>query len=144
MNGTVVVGVDSSETARRAAGAAQRLALAVSAQLLIVSAFENDRVEVYGSGSDRQTVSGADAAEKIARRVAAGLRSDGLSVTYSAVRGKPADVLIREASRLGASMIVVGNRRMRGIGRVLGSVANSVAHNAACDVYIVNTSYELD
>jgi nucleotide-binding universal stress UspA family protein len=36
-------------------------------------------------------------------------------------------------------MIVVGNRRMRGIGRVLGSVANSVAHNAPCDVYIAKT-----
>jgi nucleotide-binding universal stress UspA family protein len=28
---------------------------------------------------------------------------------------------------------------MRGIGRLLGSVANSVAHNAPCDVYIANT-----
>jgi nucleotide-binding universal stress UspA family protein len=36
-------------------------------------------------------------------------------------------------------MIVVGNRRMQGIGRVLGSVANSVAHNAPCDVYIAKT-----
>jgi nucleotide-binding universal stress UspA family protein len=36
-------------------------------------------------------------------------------------------------------MIVVGNRRMHGIGRVLGSVANSVAHNAPCDVYIAKT-----
>ena len=40
-------------------------------------------------------------------------------------------------------LIVVGNRRMRGIGRVLGSVANSVAHNATCDVYIANT-YDAD
>jgi nucleotide-binding universal stress UspA family protein len=36
-------------------------------------------------------------------------------------------------------MIVVGNRRMHGLGRVLGSIANSVAHNASCDVYIANT-----
>ena len=42
-----------------------------------------------------------------------------------------------------ARMIVVGNRRMHGIGRVLGSVANSVAHNAPCDVYIANT-YDAD
>jgi nucleotide-binding universal stress UspA family protein len=28
---------------------------------------------------------------------------------------------------------------MSGIGRVLGSVANSVAHNAPCDVYIAKT-----
>jgi len=64
-------------------------------------------------------------------------------VTYSAARGKPAEALIKEAERLSARMIVVGNRRMRGIGRVLGSVANSVAHNATCDVYIANT-YDAD
>ena len=52
---------------------------------------------------------------------------------------KPAEALINEAERFGARMIVVGNRRMRGIGRVLGSVANSVAHNAPCDVYIAKT-----
>jgi nucleotide-binding universal stress UspA family protein len=64
-------------------------------------------------------------------------------VTYSAARGKPAEALIKEAERLGDRMIVVGNRRMRGIGRVLGSVANSVAHKASCDVYIANT-YDAD
>lgn len=42
-----------------------------------------------------------------------------------------------------ARIIVVGNRRMRSIGRVLGSVAISVAHHAPCDVYIANT-YDAD
>ena len=36
-------------------------------------------------------------------------------------------------------MIIVGNRRMQGMGRLLGSVANEVAHNAPCDVLIVKT-----
>jgi nucleotide-binding universal stress UspA family protein len=35
-----------------------------------------------------------------------------------------------EAARVEAGMLVVGDRRLPGIGRVLGSVANSVAHNA--------------
>lgn len=47
---------------------------------------------------------------------------------------------MKEASRVEADIIVVGNRRRRGIGRVLGSIANSVAHNAPCDVYIANTN----
>ena len=38
-----------------------------------------------------------------------------------------------------AELIVVGNRRTQGIGRVLGSVAVSVAAHAPCDVYIVKT-----
>jgi nucleotide-binding universal stress UspA family protein len=62
-----------------------------------------------------------------------------LNVTYAAARGKPAEALVDEAARSGAQLIVVGNRRMHGLGRVLGSVANSVAHNAPCDVYIAKT-----
>ncbi|MET0460593.1 MAG: universal stress protein, partial [Ilumatobacteraceae bacterium] len=51
----------------------------------------------------------------------------------------PASALLTEADRLQADVIVVGNRRMQGVGRLLGSVANEVAHNATCDVYIVKT-----
>ena len=43
------------------------------------------------------------------------------------------------AKEIGADLIVVGNRRVQGIGRVLGSVATDVAHHAPCDVYIVKT-----
>jgi nucleotide-binding universal stress UspA family protein len=48
--------------------------------------------------------------------------------------------LIQEAERVGATLIVVGNKNMHGIGRVLGSVANDVAHHAPCDVLIVKTT----
>ncbi len=139
MSGIIVVGVDGSGTARKAAEAARDLAVALGATLHVVSAFDTDRTEVYGSGSDQWIVSDAGEAEKVARDVAAGLAVAGLTVTYSAARGKPADALIKEADRSSARMIVVGNRRMHGLGRVLGSVANSVAHNASCDVYIANT-----
>ena len=139
MSGIIVVGVDASGTARKAAETARDLAVALGATLHVVSAFETDRTEVYGSGSDKWIVSDAGEAEKVARDIAASLAVAGLPVTYSSARGKPADALVREAERLEARMIVVGNRRMHGLGRVLGSVANSVAHNASCDVYIANT-----
>lgn len=142
MSGIIVVGVDGSGTARKAAESAKDLAAALGASLHVVSAFDSDRTEVFGSGSDKWIVSDADGAENVARTVADALAGD-VKVTYSAARGKPAEALIKEAGRLDARMIVVGNRRMRGIGRVLGSVANSVAHNAPCDVYIANT-YDVD
>lgn len=142
MSGIIVVGVDGSGTARKAAESARDLAAALGASLHVVSAFDSDRTEVFGSGSDKWIVSDADGAENVARTVADALVGD-VKVTYSAARGKPAEALIKEAGRLDARMIVVGNRRMRGIGRVLGSVANSVAHNAPCDVYIANT-YDVD
>ncbi|MDQ5862115.1 MAG: universal stress protein [Actinomycetota bacterium] len=142
MSGIIVVGVDGSGTAKKAAESARDLAGALGASLHVVSAFDSDRTEVFGSGSDKWIVSDADGAENVARTVADALAGD-IKVTYSAARGKPAEALIKEAGRLDARMIVVGNRRMRGIGRVLGSVANSVAHNAPCDVYIANT-YDVD
>ena len=139
MAGPIVVGVDGSGTARKAAEVARDLAAALGARLHVVSAFDTDRTEVFGSGSDRWIVSDAGEAEKVARDVAAALAAGELQITYSSARGKPAEALVREADRLDASMIVVGNRRMQGLGRVLGSVANSVAHSASCDVYIANT-----
>jgi nucleotide-binding universal stress UspA family protein len=138
MSGVIVVGVDGSGTAKKAAESARDLAQALGASLHVVSAFDSDRTEVFGSGSDQWIVSDADSAENVAKTVANSLGQD-IKVTYSAARGKPAEALIKEAGRLDARMIVVGNRRMQGMGRVLGSVANSVAHNAPCDVYIANT-----
>ena len=142
MSGTVVVGVDGSPTARKAAETARDLATALGATLHVVSAFDSDRSDVFGTGSNKWLVSDADKAEQVARTVADTLGGN-INITYAAAGGRPADALIREANQKEARLIVVGNRRMRGIGRVLGSVANSVAHNAPCDVYIANT-YDAD
>lgn len=138
MSGIVVVGVDGSDTARKAAEAARDLAAALGATLHVVSAFDTDRSDVFGTGSSKWLVSDADKAEQVARTVADTLGGD-IKITHAAASGRPADALIREALSMEARLIVVGNRRMRGIGRVLGSVANSVAHSATCDVYIANT-----
>lgn len=138
MSGIIVVGVDGSGTALKAAESARDLAQGLNASLHVVSAFDSDRTKVLVSGSDQWIVSDADTAERVARSVAESLGED-ITVTFAAVRGRPADALIREALRKEARIIVVGNRRMQGVGRVLGSIANSVAHNAPCDVYIANT-----
>lgn len=136
MSDVVVVGVDGSDSAKKAAEAARDLAASLGASLHVVTAFETESAETFGVGSDKVRISNADAAEMVANSLS---NSGQVSITHSAARGKPADALIKEAIRLDAKVIVVGNRRMRGIGRLLGSVANSVAHNAPCDVYIANT-----
>ena len=139
MTGVVIVGVDGSETAMRAAQAAQQLALGLGASLRVVSAFDSNRTEVVEIGTDKWIVSDAAEAEAVARAVAERLADDRLEVTYSAARGKPGEALVKEAEVQDARLIVVGNRRMQGLGRVLGSVANTVAHTAPCDVYIAKT-----
>jgi nucleotide-binding universal stress UspA family protein len=137
---TIVVGVDGSDTARKAAEAAARLAVALGANLSVVTAYDDVKVEVVGVGSDEFRSSGHDRALATATTVAGALGDIAPTVEPMAREGQPADVLIEVATDLEASMIVVGNRRMQGIGRLLGSVANDVAHRAPCDVHIVKTT----
>ena len=54
--------------------------------------------------------------------------------------GDPAEVLVKRADEVGADLIVVGSKGMRGTRRVLGSVPNSVAHKAGCHVLIAKTA----
>lgn len=83
-----------------------------------------------------------DAAQQVAESVAAVLRDShpGLTIESSAGRGSPAEVIVRTAENVDADLIVVGNKRVQGISRILGSVARKVASEATCDIHIVNTT----
>lgn len=139
MAGTIIVGVDGNSTSMKAARVAAHLAKSLGSTLRVVTAFGEDRTEKVEIGSDEWFLSTADEAERVARIVADELKLTGVKTEYSSAQGKPAEVLIDEAKRSDADLIVVGNVRMQGIKRVLGSVANAVSHNAPCDVYIVKT-----
>jgi nucleotide-binding universal stress UspA family protein len=54
-------------------------------------------------------------------------------------RGEPGKTIARLADQLGSDLVVVGNKGIAGARRVLGSVPNTVSHDAACDVLIVHT-----
>jgi len=139
MNEMIVVGVDGHEPAARAADRAAFLAQQLGASLHAVCAYSDDGASELRRGADVWHVSGIAAAEALAESAASRLAVHVPHVTSSAVKGRPADALIAEATRLNATMIVVGNRRVQGISRVLGSVAGGVAHHAPCDVCIVHT-----
>jgi nucleotide-binding universal stress UspA family protein len=138
----IVVGVDDSATAAKAAGRAADLAAKVNADLHVVTAFGNARAEgVLAARADEWLTALQQEAEETVSRVAETLRADApdVRITSAAVHGKPHTVLLSEATRRQADLIVVGNRRMQGAQRVLGSVASAVAHRAPCDIYIVHT-----
>ncbi|TQK69480.1 universal stress protein [Nocardioides sp. SLBN-35] len=135
----IVVGVDGNERAERAADTAARLAAATGAGLHVVCGFVREQSAEITDGEGTHAVSISAESADIAARTASRLAEVVPQVTSAGVHGRPADVLLAEAERLDASLIVVGNRRVQGIARVLGSVAAAVAHHASCDVYIVNT-----
>jgi nucleotide-binding universal stress UspA family protein len=136
---TYVIGTDGSETAARAAKRAGELAAANSAVVHVVCAYSKSPGARLSVGSDTYMVSSLTTAEQIADQQAATFRAQGVEATSAAIDEKPADALMGEAARLEAELIIVGNRRMQGVSRLLGSVANEVAHNAPCDVLIVKT-----
>src|SRR3954451_13914100 len=136
MANVILVGVDGSESSRRAARRAAELAVSMEAALHVLTAVDKATVEVIPDRPGASGVTSGEAAEAIAAGVASEL-SCVATVASSPVQGRPAIALVDEAVRLEARLIVVGNRRVQGVGRILGSVASSVAAHAPCDVYIV-------
>ncbi|WP_235735578.1 universal stress protein [Nocardioides alcanivorans] len=136
----IIVGVDGNERAERAAERAAQLANATGAALHVVCAYVRDQSAQITVADGTHSVSVAEESADIAARVATRLADVVATVTSAAVQGRPAEALLEEAERLDASLIVVGNKRLQSIARVLGSVPAAVAHHANCDVYIVNTA----
>lgn len=135
----IVVGYTATETAQEAARHAFSLAEALGATLHLVSAVEAVDTEVVQVGSDRYEVDTAQGVRSEAQRFVDALRSP-VTVEISVHEGEPAKAILSEAERVNADIIVVGNVRMQGIGRVLGSVGSAIVHHAPCDVYIVKTT----
>jgi nucleotide-binding universal stress UspA family protein len=134
----IVVGIDRSETAARAAVVAAETAQALGTNLHLVMCAERSKSLNMSAGGDRFHSDWLSEAEQFLRDVAKRLPCD--RVTQSVSSGDPAEELCEEARRLDARMIVIGNRRVHGMARVLGSVAGDVLKKADCDVLVVNTA----
>jgi nucleotide-binding universal stress UspA family protein len=134
----IVVGVDRSETAKRAAIRAAELAAKLGANLHVVTGVDRKHATSVKVGNEEVRSDPLMDADQMLRDVARTLPHDSISV--AAVVGDPASAICDEAARLDAQVIVVGNRRVQGVTRVLGSVALDVVRHAPCDVFIVNTA----
>jgi nucleotide-binding universal stress UspA family protein len=144
MGEAIVVGTDGSDTAKRAVDEAVRLAGALGAELHVVSAFEPLRgAKIAGApeGAAKVWQPLPDSqVESTLSQAAAGVRMKNIEVTTHALEKDPADALLEVAEKVGADMIVVGNKGMHSASRfVLGNVPNKVSHRARCNVLIVST-----
>jgi nucleotide-binding universal stress UspA family protein len=141
---TLVVGTDGSPTADKAVQTAAELARSWGSELHIVTAFRSPRPGMGAAAGGDLVDSGAGQAlaEEGARAV--GLESiekfgDGIISEAHGAQGNADDVILATAAEVGADLIIVGSKGMRGARRYLGSVPNSVAHGANCSVLIVKT-----
>ena len=63
---------------------------------------------------------------------------NSLQVSSQMIQGSPAQMIVEEAERWGADLIVMGSRGLGAWSRLLlGSVSNSVVHHAKCSVEII-------
>lgn len=140
MYAKIVVGADSSETAAAAVAHAEKLAALAGAELHIVSAYKP--VSVADVPFEfRDSVRPDSAVESLLADLVARSKVAGITVHSHDSTGDPASSICKVAKDVGADLIVVGNKGMKGIRSfVLGSVPNKVAHDAPCSTLIVHTT----
>ena len=143
----IVVGTDGSESAAEAVRQAVELAGLTGARLDVVSAYEpvpNRRVEseVAQAPGDVAHEFGPREEATFALDSAVGAATAaGIEVTPHAMDGDPADAILDVAEKVGADLIMVGNKGMTGARRfLLGSVPNKVSLHSPCSVIIAKTT----
>lgn len=138
MNGPLVVGVDGSGESRAAVAWSAEFAAVGGAEVVAVHAV--GLLERLAPSSDKAPAAGH--LEEIRRTLeddwCETLRRRGVEYRTELDYGPPADVLLVAASRLGATLIVVGSR---GLGAAsaggLGSTSLRVARQSAVPVVVV-------
>ena len=141
----ILLAVDGSEEARRAARLATALAEGLDSELHLVHAGPMASVYAYPESviydTDLQEEV-REAARRTAREKLAA-EADAVGVTGKAAGthapiGRPDAEIVRVAEEIRAGLIVVGSRGLGPIRRaVMGSVSGSVVHHAHCPVLVV-------
>jgi nucleotide-binding universal stress UspA family protein len=138
---TVVVGADGSSTASEAFLCALELVKASGGTLHVVSAYK--RSAASAEGLPDEFIDGIDSASRasaVLDDLASRARAVGVNAMTHSIKEDPAEGIIAVAQKEKADLIVVGNKGMKGVRRVLGSVPNDVAHHAPCSTLIVQTT----
>lgn len=145
---TIVVGTDGSDSATEALRHAGELgAIAGTSTIHVVMGVRNvERAEVLQELEQLPEEWGVEpdfhaGSKRVLAEAEQLLAPTGISVETHLVADAPADAIVDLAERVGADVIIVGNRG-RGAGRrlLLGSVSTKVVHSAheICAVLVVH------
>ena len=141
---TVAVGTDGSGTADKAVEFAIELAGRYEARIVFISAYvpaRESHLHRESADAPEDTQWSSNPAEEIdatLRDCEERAEAKGLRWASEAREGDPAKILVQLAESNEADVLVIGNKGMQR--KVLGSVPNSVTHNAPCSVMIVKTT----
>ena len=124
MAGSIICGVDDSESAKGAARVARALAGELGLGLVFVRVVERNAPDAKVSAI----------AERL-ERLRAGASDVDCGAAWLVEAGHPADCLVSAATRADAAMIVVGSTGPRS--SLLGSISADVSRRAPCPVVVV-------
>jgi nucleotide-binding universal stress UspA family protein len=127
----VLLATDGSETSAAAALALAGRPWPEGSEFRVVSVEEPWALKPSRVRHDEQAQEAVNSAEQI-------LASAGLKATGAVLSGNAKEVILEEAQKWAADLIVVGSHGRRGFKRfLLGSVSEAVAMNAHCSVVVV-------
>lgn len=134
----IVVPSDGSKTAQRAAKYAVDLAKQLKASIIVLSVIDQRSLiarTAPASKTARHTIEPIDdylneAAEEYAGEIKKLCDKSGVASKISIKKGHPVEVIVKEAKRSKADLIVMGSRGRSALSAtVLGSVSYGVIHN---------------
>jgi nucleotide-binding universal stress UspA family protein len=145
----IAVGTDGSATADKALEFAIDLAVRHDAKLVVLSAY-NSNPSAWVSGvmaagwmdpgpiEPQWNPQEAERVEQLLVHAERRAQKRGVECSSASREGDPAETLVELAERHEADVLVIGNRGMQR--RVLGSVPNTITHQAHCSVFVVKTT----
>jgi len=127
----VLLATDGSETSAAAAHSLARRPWPEGSEFRVVSVEEPWAIKPSGVRHGEQAQEAVSNAEQV-------LTTAGLKATGAVLSGNAKEVILEEAQKWAADLIVVGSHGRRGFKRfLLGSVSEAVAMNAHCSVVVV-------
>lgn len=136
----ILVGVDGSEAATKAARFAADIALRFGARITLGYVVPRLLLppDAYGLTDAQVEEEHVAFAQKLLAATRDKLADTGVDIDVLALHGPPAESLAEAAAQLGVDMVVVGSRGRGAVARtLLGSVADRLVHESVKPVLVV-------
>ncbi|MGI6299390.1 MAG: universal stress protein [Saccharofermentanales bacterium] len=136
---TIVVAIDGSEHSRRALNQAAEIAKAFNAKVHVISVYDVSKSKNLFNAEktiDNQAEMTSDAVALV-QRSRRFLTDEGIDNDGMALEGSASERIVEYADEHNADMIIMGQRGVTGLRRLMGSVTSKVLNSTEVSVLVV-------